>query len=113
MSDSNTQNQSNTEASTASPNSLGAWAVVAVLSVFLMIAAVIGYLGWISTDTNVPTSGYVAMALGTIFSLAVGVGLMTLIFYSSRKGYDEPAVFTQEPDAGREEVQGVSQEDRA
>jgi hypothetical protein len=78
-----------------------------------MTAAVIGYLGWISTDTSVPISGYVAMALGTIFSLAVGVGLMTLIFYSSRKGYDEPAVFTQEPDAGREEVQGVSQEDRA
>ncbi len=28
------------------------------------------------------------MALGVIFSLAVGFGLMALLFYSSRKGYD-------------------------
>jgi hypothetical protein len=33
--------------------------------------------------------------LGVIFSLAVGVGLMVLIFYSSRMGYDEPAVLIQ------------------
>jgi hypothetical protein len=32
------------------------------------------------------------MALGVIVSLAVGFGLMALIFYSSRKGYDEPPV---------------------
>jgi hypothetical protein len=32
------------------------------------------------------------MALGVIFSLAVGFGLMALLFYSSRRGYDEPPV---------------------
>jgi hypothetical protein len=32
------------------------------------------------------------MALGVILSLAVGFGLMALLFYSSRKGYDEPPV---------------------
>jgi hypothetical protein len=32
------------------------------------------------------------MALGVVVSLAVGFGLMALIFYSSRKGYDEPPV---------------------
>jgi hypothetical protein len=31
-----------------------------------------------------------AMALGVLFTIAVGVGLMALIFYSSRSGYDEP-----------------------
>lgn len=31
------------------------------------------------------------MALGMVFSLLVGVGLMALVFYSSRAGYDEPA----------------------
>ena len=36
-----------------------------------------------------PTSGYVAMALGVVFSLVVGIGLMALVFYSSRHGYDE------------------------
>jgi hypothetical protein len=58
----------------------------------------------------VPTSGYVAMALGVIFSMVVGVGLMALIFYSSRKGYDEPAVLIQEPALHRDEVQTTSQE---
>jgi len=32
----------------------------------------------------------VAMILGIVFSLAVGIGLMFLVFYSARKGYDEP-----------------------
>jgi hypothetical protein len=48
--------------------------------------------------------------LGAIFSVVVGVGLMALIFYSSRKGYDEPAVLIQEPALHRDEVQTTSQE---
>jgi len=39
----------------------------------------------------VSEQGYIAMALGIFFSLIVGVGLMTLVFYSSRAGYDERA----------------------
>ena len=34
--------------------------------------------------------GYIAMALGTFFALLIGIGLMALVFYSSRAGYDEP-----------------------
>jgi hypothetical protein len=30
------------------------------------------------------------MALGVVFSLVVGIGLMALVFYSSRHGYDTP-----------------------
>ena len=37
-----------------------------------------------------PAAGYVAMTLGIVFSLVVGCGLMALLFYSSRHGYDEP-----------------------
>ena len=37
-----------------------------------------------------PVSLYIPMALGVVFSLVVGIGLMALMFYSSRKGYDEP-----------------------
>ena len=36
-----------------------------------------------------PAVGYVAMILGIVFSLAVGFGLMALLFYSSRHGYDD------------------------
>jgi hypothetical protein len=35
--------------------------------------------------------GYVAMWLGIVFSLVIGCGLMVLMFYSSRRGYDERA----------------------
>jgi hypothetical protein len=35
--------------------------------------------------------GYAAMAIGIVASLVVGIGLMTLVFYSSRKGYDDAA----------------------
>ena len=30
---------------------------------------------------------------GCVFSLVVGIRLMALVFYSSRKGYDEPPTF--------------------
>jgi hypothetical protein len=42
-------------------------------------------------DVAMPPEAYVAMALGIAFSLIVGVGLMALVFYSSRKGYDDAA----------------------
>ncbi len=37
----------------------------------------------------IPFYGYVAIAGGVLFSLAVGGGLMALVFYSSRHGYDD------------------------
>ena len=76
-------------------NGIGTWIVVAVLSALLVASVVIAYLGWTLEDAEVPASGYVAMAFGVIFSLAFGIGLMAF-FYSSRKGYDEPAVLIKE-----------------
>jgi hypothetical protein len=85
------------EVSSSHRNSLGGWLVVTVLMLLLIASAVIGYLGWTVGNADVPASGYVAMAFGVVFSLAFGVGLMALVFYSSRKGYDEPAVLIEEP----------------
>lgn len=110
MSEGGIENRSNTVSSSPRPNMLGAWVVVGVLSAFLVAAGIIGYLGWTSTDTDVPASGYIATALGVIFSLVVGVGLMGLVFYSSRKGYDEPAVLIQEPVGHQDEVQANPEE---
>ncbi len=71
----------------------GSWTILIILIFLLAATLVIVYLGWTSaSETDVPTSGYAAMAIGVIFSLAVGFGLMALVFYSSRKGYDEPPV---------------------
>ena len=33
--------------------------------------------------------GWIALSAGTILSLALGGGLMALVFYSTRKGYDD------------------------
>jgi hypothetical protein len=78
---------------------LARWVVIAVLGVLLLAAFILGYLGWTSTDTKVPEAGYVALVLGVVFSLVVGAGLMALVFYSSRAGYDEPVVLIPEPDS--------------
>ena len=40
-------------------------------------------------DVEMSMHGYIAMALGIGFTLVVGIGLMALVFYSSRKGYDD------------------------
>ena len=39
----------------------------------------------------IPAYGYVAIAGGVLFSLLIGGGLMALVFYSSRHGYDDEA----------------------
>lgn len=76
-------------------NGIGTWIVLTVLWLLLVATGVTAYLGWTLGDVDVPASGYVAMGFGVIFSLAVGVGLMTLLFFNSRKGYDEPAVLIE------------------
>jgi hypothetical protein len=88
-----------TEASAWARMGAGSWTILIVLLSLLAITLVIVYCGWTSAkETDVPTAGYVAMVIGVIFSLAVGFGLMALVFYSSRKGYDEPPVLIVHPD---------------
>ena len=47
------------------------------------------YMWWQLDDVDIGTHGMVALVLGTLFSLALGGGLMALVFYSSRSGHDE------------------------
>jgi hypothetical protein len=66
--------------------------LIAVLLALLAAAGWLAFAGWtLEDDVAMPASGYVAMALGVVFSLVVGIGLMALVFYSSRKGYDDAA----------------------
>ena len=69
---------------------MGGWLVAAALLGLLALALWAGYEQWISIVVSVPPWGWVLMALGGGVSVVVGVGLMWLIFYSSRMGYDEP-----------------------
>ena len=69
-----------------------AWIVVAILLALLGLAAWAGYRMWtMLTGVEMTGHGWLAMALGILFSLLVGGGLMALVFYSSRHGYDEAA----------------------
>jgi hypothetical protein len=68
-----------------------------LLSVALMIllagAGYYAYVGLTVPGEAMPGSGYLALALGAGFSLIIGCGLMALLFFSSRRGYDEPPHF--------------------
>ena len=71
--------------------SVGAWIAIAVL-LFLLILAIV-FVSRSGTDdlaAGVSGPGTIAMIFGVLFTIVVGVGLMGLIFYSSRRGYDEP-----------------------
>lgn len=69
----------------------GGYLLVGVLVLLFIAVIVVAVLGWSSAEgTEVPSSGYTALVLGVAFSLVCGIGLMALVFYSSRAGYDEP-----------------------
>jgi hypothetical protein len=74
------------------PNVLGTVAIVVALLAILAAAGWYAAGAWTSIEgPPMPTTGYVALTLGVVFSLIVGCGLMALLFYSSRHGYDEPS----------------------
>ena len=57
---------------------------------------------WTSVEgPPMPAAGYFAMWLGIVFSLVIGCGLMALMFYSSRHGYDDPARDTKDETPGK------------
>ena len=61
----------------------------------------VGHYGWISAgDVAMPAWGWLMMGLGIFFTLLVGGGLMALVFYSSRVGFDEPPELVQEKKHG-------------
>jgi hypothetical protein len=67
----------------------------AALAIFVLLSLLagavwVGYYGWESAgDVVMPTWGWLMMGLGIFFTVVVGGGLMALVFYSSRAGYDE------------------------
>jgi hypothetical protein len=68
----------------------GGWLVIPVLLVFL--AGAIGFAFYIwhqLADVQISVQGWIAMALGILFTAIIGIGLMALVFYSSRKNYDQ------------------------
>jgi hypothetical protein len=68
--------------------------VVLILALLALLAGSLWFAAsaWISLEgPAMPAEGYVALGFGILFSLVVGCGLMALMFYSSRHGYDDEA----------------------
>jgi hypothetical protein len=65
-------------------------ATVAVAAV-LAVAVVIGEFWSDTGDSEISEAGWFAMGLGIVVTLALGIGLMSLVFFSNRRGYDEIA----------------------
>ena len=61
-------------------------------ALFALLALAFWFAGetWVGLNGDaIPLYGYVAIAGGVLFSLLVGGGLMALVFYSHRHGYDD------------------------
>ena len=65
---------------------------ILVVALFALLALSVWFAAYAWTHLGgdtVPSYGYVAIAGGVVVSLLVGGGLMALVFYSSRHGYDD------------------------
>ena len=87
-------------------NRIGTGAVVVVLLGLLGVSVWFASQSWLSVDgPPMPTQGYIAMILGVVFSVVIGCGLMALVFYSNRYGYDDASHHDQyRPDHDRRET---------
>lgn len=60
-----------------------------VMAAFLAVSVWWATWVWGSMDGELSTDGNIALTLGIVLSMVVGVGLMALLFHSARRGYDE------------------------
>ena len=66
-------------------------ALIVPLAAMLAVALWYASRSWTALEgPDMPAGLYVAMGFGILFSILVGCGLMALVFYCSRHGYDEP-----------------------
>jgi hypothetical protein len=61
------------------------------LPLFALLLAAFWFAGttWVKLAGDIPAYGYAAILGGVLLSLLVGGGLMALMFYSHRHGYDD------------------------
>ena len=70
--------------------SIAGWVGIIVLLGFLAAAIAYAVHAWNAmSGVSISPLGWLFMALGVFFTIAVGGGLMGLVFYSSRHDYDQ------------------------
>ena len=66
------------------------WAAVAIAVVVAAVSIVIGIFWRQLGASEISAAGWLALVFGVLATLALGVGLMALMFISNRRGYDDP-----------------------
>jgi hypothetical protein len=65
-------------------------ALIIFFTALLVAAGLYSWHVWAAMpDAQVSASGWTALVIGSVFTVLVGGGLMFLVFYSSRHGYDD------------------------
>ena len=79
--------------------------IILIAGVSSLSVIAMGVYTWSSMgDVPMGGNGYIALILGVVFTVAVGIALMVLLFFSSRAGFDERAAGAtrdKEPRGGR------------
>lgn len=60
-------------------------AIVVIVAVFAAVAGLWSAVG----NADISAGGWIAMGFGVLAALGLGIGLMALVFFSARHGYDE------------------------
>jgi len=64
--------------------------LILALAVLLAVAlAAAAYMWWSLSEVAIGIHGLIALVLGALLSLVLGGGLMALVFYSHRHGFDD------------------------
>jgi hypothetical protein len=72
---------------------------IAVAAALALAAMAVAWQAWQSmADVAVGTAGTLAMILGALGALALGGGLMALLFISNRRGFDDRAGGRPDPE---------------
>jgi hypothetical protein len=68
------------------------WVAVGVAAVAMAVVVAVSAINWhVIGNAGISVNGWIALILGVLVTLALGIGLMTLVFISSRRGYDDPS----------------------
>lgn len=69
---------------------IGGWIALTAMVALLALAFWFMFVGWDAPEggSEITFKGYLAMALGILFTMVLGIGLMALMFYSHRHGKD-------------------------
>ena len=65
--------------------------IIVVLAALLALAIYAAVEVWTALEgTVISVHGWIALGAGVVVTFGLGAGLMFLVFYSNRQGYDDP-----------------------